>query len=184
MNTIHVINNYTDIYTMDSIKAFIDSRPEDYIDYGLRQIQMFGYDESYKDGSSHPDLSRIAPIEDLIRNKVFKPVRETIASIYGDGDYDISNLWISKQFPGSKLNLHIDSDHGNNPQFMYSAILYLNTIDSGVLEFPDLNFEYKPNAGDLVIFPSQDPLTGHKIDYIGDIRYSMPMWLSPSKYAL
>ena len=40
MNTIHVINNYTDIYTMDSIKAFIDSRPEDYIDYGLRQIQM------------------------------------------------------------------------------------------------------------------------------------------------
>jgi hypothetical protein len=70
---------------------------------------------------------------------------------------------------------------GKNLHFKYSAILYLNELESGgELSFLDFGYSYKPQAGDLVVFPTFG--TGiHAVLEIPETRYSMPFWMTSDK---
>ena len=61
--------------------------------------------------------------------------------MYNNSNITVSTLWFSKHYPGSKVTLHMDTDNGDNPQFEYSAVLYLNSLSgTGILQFPFLDF--------------------------------------------
>lgn len=55
--------------------------------------------------------------------------------------------------PGQEYRVH--ADHAPALPRVVSGIIYLNEdFEGGELEFPLLNYTYKPKAGDLVLFPS------------------------------
>jgi hypothetical protein len=177
MEKVIVVNNFINKNMIDKIINYMDNNLKGKNKIPLRSTMLFGYDLAFKDSSS--DLKDF----NFIR-EIFPDVKKCVASFYGDGDFEVSNLWLSKHLPGGKLMLHNDTDDQINLQFIYSTVLYLNTIDSGALNFPDIDYSYLPKAGDLVIFSSQDPLLSHEVLETKDYRYSMPMWLSESKYRL
>jgi hypothetical protein len=185
LNKVTVIPNFMDATKMKSIIEYIDSNLHKFSSpQELRHVLMFGYQNGY-DADAYTDFSILNSVSDIITKEYFPALEKATYELYGDdGDTVVSNLWISKQLPGSVLLLHHDDDNGHNPQFKYSCILYLNTVDSGTLEFPDLNFSYRPKAGDLVIFPSMGDKMSHEIKEINHERYSMPTWLASRKYAL
>jgi hypothetical protein len=170
---------------MNNIIKFIDSNLDKFaMPQELRHVLMIGHQNGYVDGS-HSSLNVLGEIKDIITNEYFTKLKQLAIDIFGDdGDSEISNLWISKQLPGSVLLYHHDDDNGYNSHFKYSCIMYLNTVDSGDLEFPELGFSYRPKAGDLVIFPSLGENMGHEIKEINHMRYSMPTWFAPKQYAL
>lgn len=183
-DVVHVIPNFMSEENMQRMIDFIDSNLDKFaMPQELRHVLMFGYQNGYE-ADAYEDFSQLGPVKDIVVNDYFPKLREAAFSIFGnDGDTDISNLWISKQLPGSVLLYHHDDDNGYNPQFKYSCILYLNTVDSGTLEFPELGFSYRPKAGDLVIFPSMGENMGHEIKEINHDRYSMPTWFASRLYS-
>jgi predicted 2-oxoglutarate/Fe(II)-dependent dioxygenase YbiX len=60
----------------------------------------------------------------------------------------------------------------------YSGIVYLNTMtNGGELHFEASNYSYKPEAGDLVLFPSHEG-GRHGVNRIDEVRYSFLMWMT------
>lgn len=180
----NIIPNFLTEEKMNRIIDFIDSNLDKFsMPQELRHVLMYGFQKGYEPGKLDFDL--ISQIKDIIIDEYFPKLEKTIYDLYGnDGNTELSNWWVSKQLPGSVLLYHHDDDNGHNSQFKYSCILYLNTVDSGDLEFPELGFSYRPKAGDLVVFPSLGDNMGHEIKEINHNRYSMPTWFASKEYKL
>jgi hypothetical protein len=85
---------------------------------------------------------------------------------------------VQRQHAGVPLTPHFDQH--TDPSIEYAAIIYLNDdyID-GELFFPKKNFEIKPSARSLVIFPGSEEFThGVKAPGEGPIRYVLPSFIS------
>jgi hypothetical protein len=123
----------------------------------------------------------VSDIEDRIRD-LFSRVENKIGELFNDSrDIYTCSFWFAKQLPGAKVLIHEDTDNGLNTHFKYSAVIYLNTLrDSGSLVFPDLNYSYMPEAGDIIIFKSI-AAGRHFVDTIDEDRYTMAMWLTEDK---
>jgi hypothetical protein len=69
-------------------------------------------------------------------------------------------------------------------QFKYSAVLYLNSMPeyTGKLRFPELFFQYCPEEGDLIIFPSHGDEFTHGVDWIAAERYSLAFWMTEDRH--
>lgn len=66
--------------------------------------------------------------------------------------------WIS----GSYTNLHRDTN--NAPWVEFTTIIYLNDdFSGGELNFPHLNFLYKPQAFSAILFPSSNKEYDHNV---------------------
>jgi len=77
---------------------------------------------------------------------------------------------------GGKFDLHID-DAGATFR-RASTVFYLNDdYEGGEIEFPSFNVKYKPEAGDLIMFPSSYAYR-HKVNPVtSGVRYSIASWL-------
>jgi hypothetical protein len=186
---IKVIKNFIDDEGIKSLISFIDSNINKFLSYqgNNRHVLRFGKDFYWDD--SNKDFKDIGELEIYLRDKVFLKVQNLLKDIYQKEGLFVSNLWLSKHLPGSIIEMHEDIDGGRNPQFEYSAIIYLNSLDNtGILDFPFSNFSYTPVSGDLVIFPSKHidfpHQFAHRVSEIKEIRYTIPMWISPQRYAL
>ena len=94
---------------------------------------------------------------ELISDLFSRILREISKAYALDLDIYICSFWLAKQYPGAIIPEHLDTDGGVNMHFEHSVVLYLNTLRSGgELNFPDLKFSYKAEAGDLVFFTTKD----------------------------
>lgn len=180
MQGIKIINNFL---TQDECNFYIE-----YINSNLNKFLktpetkrfalLFGKDLAHKE-KSNLDLSVINDIELHVRT-LFNRVKESIKEVYNNSnELYVCSFFIAKQIPGSVVNLHYDSDGGLNNHFKYGGIIYLNTMkNSGVLEFPYIQYSYLPQAGDLVVFPSTDIIYSHQVKQIEEDRYSLPIWVT------
>jgi hypothetical protein len=185
-NLIKVINNFITKDEVSFIMSFMDNNLNNFLVYqeGTRYVWRFGTDFYYAD--SEKTLDKTNELQPFLKNIIFPKVVSYVKDIYNNSNIAVSTLWFSKHYPGSEVTLHEDTDNGTNLQFEYSAVLYLNSLkNTGILQFPFINFEYSPVAGDLIIFPSNlgKPFA-HKVEEINEIRYTLPMWISAKKYAL
>ena len=183
MDKIRTIKN---VITPDDAKLIID-----YIDKNLRFFnptpglkrftKMFGKDVAHQH-MSKVVVEGLDDITDLIKDTVDN-VKKTLAYQFSDtDDILLTSLWFAKQRPGGDIKGHLDIDGGLNTHFVYSAVLYLNTIqDGGELDFPMLNVSIKPELGDLVVFPSSGEDMFHEVKRIGEDRYTLPMWFTKDK---
>jgi predicted 2-oxoglutarate/Fe(II)-dependent dioxygenase YbiX len=89
-----------------------------------------------------------------------------------------------KWVDGMASPLHADNErpdgqpafHANFYRLNLSALVYINdNFDGGEIEFPSYNLKIKPQAGDLIIFPSnfRHAVLGVKGP---NNRYTMPSW--------
>lgn len=87
--------------------------------------------------------------------------------------------------PGGKYGLHADAEHFDFTQnrfyrFLdrdFSMLIYLNDeYEGGELNFPWLNYRYKPKAGDLVIFPSNHIFSHESLPITRGNKYALVTW--------
>jgi small subunit ribosomal protein S7 len=85
-----------------------------------------------------------------------------VKPFFGD-NYDLSALYEAhRQKPGEGMSDHFDG--GYDSRLLRSMLFYINDdFSGGELYFPELNFEYKPKAGNFITFPSH-------IKYVHGIR--------------
>jgi len=102
----------------------------------------------------------------LIEDPDISPrLRDRVAPFFGD-TYGIPGFpELHRQRPGEGMREHHDGGGGIN--VLRSAIFYINgDFLGGELYFPALNFEYKPEAGDFITFPSYEKYT-HGVNIVG-----------------
>jgi hypothetical protein len=114
-------------------------------------------------------------------NSYFKVCLEAVSKAFKEKNkLYVCAFWLAKQYPGAVIGFHADTGKEEDPgneHFKYSAITYLNTMTTGgKLIFKDFDYEYTPEAGDLVIFPSYGIV--HGVKEIFETRYSIPMWIT------
>jgi hypothetical protein len=184
MDKIEVIKDFLTPEECDFYIKYIDSNIEKFhqTETSKRLIWLFGNElasNDHKSLRSNTDLSLLSDIESKVRS-LFRLVEKTAEEIYESGDnLYVTSFALTKQIPGSVILLHDDTNGGAIKSFDYSSIIYLNTMkQDGVLEFPNLNYSYSPQAGDLVIFPSADPIRIHQVAKISEDRYSLPIFLT------
>lgn len=182
---IKVVSNFITKDEASNLISFIDNNLQNHRSYqeGMRYAWKFGKDFYFD--YSEKDFSKVGNIENYFREIIFKKTIKILGDLYQAKDVSVSNLWFSKHEPGSVVPIHQDIDDGFNPQFQYSAILYLNSLDNtGILKFPFSDFMYTPKEGDLILFPSKGKEFSHEVDEIKQTRYSVPMWISAPEYSL
>lgn len=164
----------------------------EYIDHNLNSFssdmngfwfkKFFGIDDIYKHGKGEPIIDGLGDIKGL-SVKIVEYIKNTISEQFNDPEpIFLNSFWFAKHLPGDNVQAHVDTEDGYNQQFVYSAILYLNTVnDGGVLDFTNLNLSFKPEACDLIIFPSNGEEMLHEVMGIGEDRYTLPMWFTKDK---
>jgi hypothetical protein len=147
---------------------------------GKRLALQFGEDECLEHNSI-VDFSFIEERIELISKCFQTAIREIKTAFNLTEELYVCSFWIAKQYPGATVPTHEDTDNGYNMHFRYSAALYLNTMThGGSLHFPQLEYYYSPQAGDLVSFASQG--TGlHEVSTIYQDRYTLLLWLTDSE---
>lgn len=177
------------------IKNFVSKEEIDfYINYINKNLHLFIKDETFGESrytlffgkdNAHGDklnlnFDKVKDIEDRLRNDLFPRVEQKIKEIYKNKkDFMVSSFFMAKQSSGGQVPEHIDTDAGLNLHYKYGGAIYLNTMsECGKLEFPDLDYEYSPEAGDFVIFPSRPSQYKHKVAKICQDRYSLPIWVT------
>jgi len=182
---IKIINNFIEDSDIEKIIKYIDSN---LYKFSLDERSIGGHRYSYRFGKcyahkdSRENLNDLINIKDVIDKYSQKACSLTKKEFNETNDVILASLWLAKQQSGATVTYHKDIDDGKNPQFKYSAVIYLNTMEnSGKLRFPIINFEYSPIAGDIVIFPSDGVEFYHGVDAINQDRYTMPMWMTLDK---
>lgn len=183
---IKVVSNFITKDEALNIISFMDDNLKNFQKHqnGTRYAWRFGTD--YYWTQSEKTLDSLGELKLFFKHSIFPKIEHNINNFYNNSNVFVSTLWLSKHYPGANVPLHEDTDNGYNPQFEYSAVLYLNSLkDTGILKFPFIDFEYCPVAGDLILFPSNlGKSFAHQVEEINEIRYTVPMWLASSEYAL
>lgn len=174
-----ILNNFATQEDCNSVINFIDSNI-DIFNTGPKKLLFtlpFGKDKYHED--SKTNLDSLEAIHKLVL-KYFQLVIDQTKLMYKDeSDLFVNSFWLAKQKAGGRIEMHGDNDAGKNKQFKYSCAIYLKTVTlDGNLFFPKLDYFYQPVAGDLVMWPSQDPIYDHVVGKISEDRYSMLFWLT------
>lgn len=185
METLHRIKNIIDSNECALFINFINDNLDAFQSYEeegnpLRKALRFGIDDVYKD--SYPDLRLIPGLHNALK-RLFVNITTRVQDSIGGPDLYVTSFHMGKQFPGARVDPHIDCDpeFNFNGHFKYSAVVYLNTTNSGQLIFPQKNIHYQPEMGDLVVFPAQGKEWEHEVESISEDRYNLPIWLTEDK---
>jgi predicted 2-oxoglutarate/Fe(II)-dependent dioxygenase YbiX len=118
---------------------------------------------SFKDApvhreAGHEALSSVVKIGTsevniLFHNTVLNQ-RTEIRSIFGISPLHLEPVKYVDYAVGAEVRPHTDTIQSDNPRLI-TAIMYLNdNYDDGRLYFPSIGFYRKPEAGELLLFPS------------------------------
>ena len=110
-------------------------------------------------------------------HKAFKPcIADFCARFTLDVDVNVSTAYQILRYGESEHYIpHLDD--GKNTRRRVSAVGYLNDdYEGGELWFPNLNFNYYPSAGDIVVFPSGAPYTHEAKPVKQGVKYSVVNW--------
>jgi 2OG-Fe(II) oxygenase superfamily len=111
-------------------------------------------------------------------------IHERLYEVFDPELYEINSpARAQRQYPGTDLRVHYDSA-GNDTMAM-SIVLYINDdYNGGNLRFVDHDFEVKPKAGSLLVFPSTDDYE-HGVMTVdpGPTRYAIPAFVFHKKGA-
>lgn len=140
---------------------------------------MFGKD-SHHTKLSYPTLDKVKDIEPLLRKDIFPRIELAIKEAYGNKkDFMVCSFFMTKQYSGSVVKEHIDTDGGTNMQFKYGGVIYLNEMKTGgELKFKELNYEHAPKAGGFIVFPSRPYQYKHSVEEIHEDRYLLAVWVT------
>jgi hypothetical protein len=175
------ISNLTDQFTnmseedwstqyTDSLYEFIKNQ------YGVDTVEeakALGYPVEID--SKWVDKNALIKDEDVCNS-----INTRLGKIFEDfKDLDLQGAGsIQRQYEGVELSYHVDSL--SNPLVAYAAVMYVNgDFNGGELHFPTIDVRFKPEAGNLIIFPSADEyLHGVTPVEAGPVRYALPAFVN------
>lgn len=171
---ITVIENFLSEADAKTVVDFIEDNLFNFVyrDDRKRFMLRFGYDEELPEQSVH-SMYIVSPIRGVLLD-IFAKAKAKL-----EDDVYLTSWFLSKQISGARLTPHKDGCPGTNEHLSYTAMLYLNNIDSGAIGFTTAGIEILPKLGDLIIFNSLED--EHYVTDITEDRYSLPMWFSTHK---
>jgi len=86
---------------------------------------------------------------------------------------------IRKYNTGSDMGAHVDSEDPTDIKHpVISGVFYLNDdYEGGEINFPNQDISIKPEAGSLLIFPSERPFFHHPTKIVNGNKYMIPLFL-------
>jgi hypothetical protein len=184
MEKFKVIPNFVNAQEIEFVKTFTDdvlATNRIIVDQPDTKRPLIRFGKDFNDGdNANEDFSVLPAEEKEFFTNFANKVISTVKNVFNyQSDLWLTNLWVARQYPGAEIALHDDTDDGINDHYIYSAVLYLNTLpdEDGTIFFDEMNFSHWPQAGDLLVFDTQN--TGqHRVPPIKDYRYTIPMVLT------
>lgn len=94
---------------------------------------------------------------------------------YHQGFSSLENININRYLPGQQYHIH--SDAGPDKHRVISALVYLNNVqEGGETYFPNFDLNVTPEAGRLVIFPSNYAYAHAALPPKSGVKYSAAFW--------
>lgn len=182
-----VVENHTSLIA-DIEEGMISAR-RDWIPSSIKSNDTVKIDTEYRD-----TLTSVVPysksiIDDFIN--LDQAFNATLSNIFlvgfgpAEADYksehQLETIWhdsysILKYGKGQKFVNHID-DHKDFHRRL-SLVYYINdNYEGGEIVFPRFNITYKPNANELLLFPSTYVYNHSVLPVLEGTRYSVVSWL-------
>ena len=172
----YIIKNFLSADLCNNIITFIEKNDNETNDAIKRRLMRFGID--VMNGSTDP-ISILGDFGLIIKSYANK-AGQIAKSLHNESkDIYLSTLWLSKQLPDSSIIRHMDTDGGKGGHYIYSGVIYLNSqTEGGEIFFPKIDFEYRPELGDLVLFDCRDKDSLHGVKKAKENRYAIPIWFT------
>jgi len=107
----------------------------------------------------------------------FKPREEHYKSLYATVTTSHESYGFLRYGLGQQFTNHVD-DHTNIPRRI-SFVYYINDdYKGGEIEFPRFNIKYKPNANEMLFFPSTFVYNHSVLPVTSGYRYAVVSWLN------
>lgn len=182
-----VVENGIDL--VSDIEEGMVSAKREWIQSSIKSNDTVKINTDYRD-----TLTSIVPYSDLIIDDFInldQAFNATLSNIFLSGfgpaesdyksEHQLSTTWhdsysILKYGKGQKFVNHID-DHQDFHRRL-SLVYYLNDdYKGGEIVFPRFNITYKPNANELLLFPSTYVYNHSVLPVLEGIRYAVVSWL-------
>jgi hypothetical protein len=140
-----------------------EKRPEyrDCLDFKIAQAHVDAYSENI------PDLKNI--YNDV--SGILHMCLDHYQQIFNIEMNYMEAINFVKYGPGQHFSVH--SDHGFSYSCVVSSVMYLNDdYEGGELWFPYLDIKYKPEYGDIILFPSTYIYSHASLPVTSGIKYS------------
>jgi hypothetical protein len=110
------------------------------------------------------------------KHDIIKSIVKKINLIFENKLYVQMIRHINKTTPETTWHRHYDGESGKGTE--YGVIIYLNdNFEGGELFYPNLNYIYKPKAGDLIIHPGDERYTHEVLPLLSGERYTLTTFL-------
>lgn len=178
-NCIDAIKNNIEPFLTDGalVSKNVENKPQDsYVDTSIRKVKVFSVASIL---SCHQD----DPINVFSRNleKIGAEHLNSYRKIHAMGNLSKNHEWqVMKYDKGSFFKNHIDDSAAYSRTV--SVVVYFNDdYDGGEIEFPGFDVSYKPQSGDILIFPSSFIYNHNVKEITRGIRYAAVNWFSYTK---
>jgi hypothetical protein len=137
--------------------------------------------------SSYKDMKDNAPELYSIMRDYMKNIRERLEFKFGR-NLEPAEPGIRRWVPGEHIDLHADGETAAGvPSFAYivdyGSIIYINEdYEGGELSFPAYNIKFKPKAGTLVFFPSNNNYSHCVTEVKSGLRFTSAHFWTPTKH--
>jgi predicted 2-oxoglutarate/Fe(II)-dependent dioxygenase YbiX len=182
---VHIVPGFLDRATCLEWVAYFERQAREF-------VQIVDHDRS-KAGQTVYRRDETRVTERVHANRLKKDVEQLLAAVI---QQDIAqstgrsfSWYIGPQIlryqPGGFYGPHADSDHYSAEQKLWvkgldrdiSLLLYLNDdYSGGALSFVNFNYRYRPRAGDLLFFPSDQRYLHRAHEVTEGIRYVIVSW--------
>lgn len=173
--------NFISIDDSDVLCKFIDNN----LSYFLYSTRNPSYTIRFGEHSHFENNYSEIVTEDIknILNKYSDIIVEKAKEKFNVEECYVSQIWLVKKLPLSYHKIHDDIDDGDS-HLQFAGVIYLN--DNGVdgggeIFFPKLNYEHKPDHGDMILFKSYDKTNSHGVKLVIQDRYSLAFWTTANK---
>lgn len=164
-----------DVKNIKIIKNFISDREcKILIEYLLKGQVPQEFPVKW-DENLEPILTRKTYSNLNFLNKYVPMVQELLEKEYGFPVKN-KNVFVGRWDEGDKLDLHVD-DLGTTSTNHMATLIYLNgDYEGGEIFFPTHNLSFKPEGGELIMFPGNMHYAHEVKTITSGSRFTIPMW--------